>query len=209
MQKANKENTNMINNVLEPTFSYINKRLKCLEEVIIKINSKIDQIFPNLQKTEQYIGNHENRINKIIENIKVLKNSQTVVIKNISSIIGKLLEFGKNKTESRKDDIIFSERNIIKDRFSLRQKNEVDIPTLTYTEIKVLRVLSNSGPKTALEIKDIIGKTREHSARLMKKLYSQGYVLRETRIIPYTYKINETIKESLQFTPSDEVNYDK
>ena len=47
---------------------------------------------------------------------------------------------------------------------------------LTDTEITVLEMLSKEGPKTAPEIKERVQLSREHTARLMKKLYEEGYL---------------------------------
>jgi len=77
---------------------------------------------------------------------------------------------------------------------------EVSLAQLNPTEMEVLRLLYVSGPKTASEIKEVIGRTREHTARLMKKLYVQGYVERSMGTIPFTYKLNERIKKSLEFS---------
>ena len=59
---------------------------------------------------------------------------------------------------------------------------------LTKTEKKILEVLYTDGSKTAPEIEDIIQKTREHTSRLMKKLWVAGYIEREVHIIPYMYR---------------------
>jgi hypothetical protein len=40
-------------------------------------------------------------------------------------------------------------------------------------------------------------KSREHMARLMKKLYMDGYVDRESNHAPFRYKINEKVLEAL------------
>jgi len=59
---------------------------------------------------------------------------------------------------------------------------------LTETENIVLQFLLSEGPKTAREVEAKIEKTREHTARLMKKLWQEGYVERETHKIPFTYR---------------------
>jgi len=54
-------------------------------------------------------------------------------------------------------------------------KREKVLAPLTETELSVLEMLSLEGPKTAPEIKGKIKLSREHTARLMKKLYESGY----------------------------------
>jgi predicted transcriptional regulator len=66
------------------------------------------------------------------------------------------------------------------------------------TDQEVLQILLSQGPKSAPEIQKIIGKTREHTARMMKKLFEQGYVERDTSKIPYTYRINEKLRRVLE-----------
>ncbi len=68
---------------------------------------------------------------------------------------------------------------------------EGSIARLTGTELMVLEILANEGERTVPEIKGRINLTREHTARLMKKLYEQGYLERDMRKVPYSYRINE------------------
>jgi DNA-binding CsgD family transcriptional regulator len=69
---------------------------------------------------------------------------------------------------------------------------------LTDTEIVVLEMLSNEGLKTAPEIKDRVQLSREHTARLMKKLYEKGYLERETGKIPFRYSVKKEMKKFLR-----------
>jgi DNA-binding CsgD family transcriptional regulator len=69
---------------------------------------------------------------------------------------------------------------------------------LTDTEIAVLEMLSAEGPKTAPEIKDRIHLSREHTARLMKKLYEEGYLEREVGKIPFSYSIKKEMEKLLK-----------
>ena len=68
-------------------------------------------------------------------------------------------------------------------------KRDKAMAALTDTEIAVLEMLSSEGPKTAPEIKDRVKLSREHTARLMKKLYEEGYLEREVGKIPFRYSI--------------------
>ena len=66
---------------------------------------------------------------------------------------------------------------------------------LTDTELEVLKMIVDSGEGTVPEIKEIIEKTREHTARLLKKLYDKGFVDRNTSSMPYTYSIRKEIRD--------------
>ena len=48
------------------------------------------------------------------------------------------------------------------------------------------------------EIREKIGLTREHTARLMKKLYKDGYLERDTHKMPYIYRLKEEMQKILK-----------
>jgi DNA-binding CsgD family transcriptional regulator len=73
---------------------------------------------------------------------------------------------------------------------------------LTGTEVSVLEMLATEGPKTAPEIKDRIKLSREHTARLMKRLYEEGYLERETGKIPFKYSVKKEMEKLLKKTES-------
>lgn len=77
-------------------------------------------------------------------------------------------------------------------------KKETALAPLTQTELTVLELLTNEGAKTAPQIRERIKLTREHTARLMKKLYHEGYLERDTTKIPYTYRIKNEMKRLLK-----------
>jgi predicted transcriptional regulator len=58
----------------------------------------------------------------------------------------------------------------------------------------VLRLITNK-PMTSRDIQITLGRSREHTSRLMKKLFEEGYVIRNSDSKPYTYSITEKGKE--------------
>jgi DNA-binding MarR family transcriptional regulator len=66
-------------------------------------------------------------------------------------------------------------------------KREKAMAQLTETELAVLELLVAEGAKTAPDIKERVKLSREHTARLMKKLYEEGYLERDTGKIPFKY----------------------
>lgn len=66
---------------------------------------------------------------------------------------------------------------------------------LTDTELEVLQMIVDFGEGTVPEIRDQINKTREHTARLLKKLYDKGFIDRNTSSMPYRYSIRKEIRE--------------
>ena len=81
-------------------------------------------------------------------------------------------------------------------------KREKALAQLTETELAVLELLVSEGPKTAPEIKERVGLSREHTARLMKKLYEEGYLERETAKIPFKYSVKKEMEKLLKKTES-------
>ncbi len=69
------------------------------------------------------------------------------------------------------------------------------IQQITETEMDVLKMIVDLGEGTVPEIKDVISKTREHTSRLLKKLYEKGYIDRNTSSMPYRYSIRKEIRE--------------
>ena len=54
----------------------------------------------------------------------------------------------------------------------------------------VLGLITNKA-MTSRDIQMASHRSREHTARLMKKLFQEGYVQRNTKTKPYTYSITE------------------
>jgi len=72
------------------------------------------------------------------------------------------------------------------------------LASLTPTERLTLEILRDEGAKTAPEIGKRLKKSREHTSRLMKKLYMEGYVDRESNHAPFRYKLNETLRPTFE-----------
>jgi DNA-binding MarR family transcriptional regulator len=78
----------------------------------------------------------------------------------------------------------------------LRQDAVLD--QLTETELDVLTMIEELGEGSVPEIRDRIGKTREHTARLLKKLFDRGFIDRNTSSMPYRYNIRKEIIELIK-----------
>jgi hypothetical protein len=73
------------------------------------------------------------------------------------------------------------------------------LPSITTpTELQVLTLLVAEGPKSAPEIGQAVGRSREHTARLMKKLYEEGYIRRDQTRIPFRYSVVDRIKQAVK-----------
>ena len=58
----------------------------------------------------------------------------------------------------------------------------------------VLKLITNKS-MTSRDIQITLGRSREHTSRLMKKLFEDGYVKRTTNSKPYTYSVTNKGKE--------------
>jgi len=72
------------------------------------------------------------------------------------------------------------------------------LAALTPTERHTLEILRVEGSKGAPELGKLLKKSREHTSRLMKKLYMQGYVNRESNHAPFRYKLNDEVRSALE-----------
>lgn len=61
----------------------------------------------------------------------------------------------------------------------------------------ILKLLAER-PRTSREVQHAIGRTREHTARLMKKLHDSGLVSRDANAKPFRYNITDAGRERLK-----------
>jgi DNA-binding MarR family transcriptional regulator len=78
----------------------------------------------------------------------------------------------------------------------LQQKDVLD--QLTLTEFNVLALIDELGEVSVPEIREKIEKTREHTARLLKKLFDNGFIDRNTNSMPYRYHLRKEIVELIK-----------
>lgn len=75
----------------------------------------------------------------------------------------------------------------------LQQREVLD--QLTPTELDVLSLIDEMGEGSVPEIREKIQKTREHTARLLKKLFDKGFIDRNTSSMPYRYLLRKEVVE--------------
>ena len=96
-----------------------------------------------------------------------------------------------------------------KQRVVVRQDLSAPIPVqqgnvlaqLTETELSALKKIVELGEGVVPEIKEHLGTTREHTARMLKKLYEFGFVDRSTNAMPYRYSVRKEIRDLIQQQP--------
>jgi hypothetical protein len=167
-----------VNSILAKSDSRINQ-VKLLEKNMVPFKEHLLKFDKEKEDYESKTSNLEIRIQNMDDINQRLK-------KRVETIEAKLIRLTE-MPEIQRDSVIPIRR-------------EKAMSAITETEIKVLELLTNEGGKTAPEIKNRINLSREHTARLMKKLYEKGYLERETGKIPYIYKIKKEMENILNST---------
>jgi DNA-binding MarR family transcriptional regulator len=67
---------------------------------------------------------------------------------------------------------------------------------LTETEIRIMELIESSGSQSARDLSRVLGLSREHVARTLKRLVEGGLLIREGK--PYRYRLTELGKSSLR-----------
>ena len=190
-------------------------------DIVVSFNSqlqrhedKLDAIFHKTtvlssfhDKTRSEVKEHGEQLKKIVSRINVFsaierkapakiqevnRRIETLVTSQ-EEIVEKIREF-----ERVRDKIPTAKAEKAKVEAPIPIKREKALAPLTETELRVLEFLGEEGPKTAPEVRDEIELTREHTARLMKKLYEEGYLERGVQKIPYTYRLKKEMLKILR-----------
>jgi DNA-binding MarR family transcriptional regulator len=166
--------------------------------------SKADAGLKRINSIEKKITSFEGQVSAISEN-------NAGALTQLTGVDAKMRDMG-NAYETLKTKVTALDEQIQKFLTIPEVRSEPVIPikrdkamaALTDTELAVLEMLSMEGAKTAPEIKERVQLSREHTARLMKKLYEKGYLERETGKIPFKYSVKEEMKKLLKKTENPE-----
>jgi DNA-binding MarR family transcriptional regulator len=197
-----------------------------VEDIVLSFNRQIKHENERLEvvayKVEALAGKSDIAVNRADDVGKRLVAMQTKMNVDMEGM-GKMQTW-LEEAEKRARDIVVSQEALatkitgLEDqakRFSMipEAKIEAVIPIrrdkamaqLTETEVSVLEYLAAEGAKTAPDIKERVKLSREHTARLMKKLYEEGYLERETTKIPFRYSVKKEMEKFLKKTESQPV----
>jgi len=218
VRKAQKEYLKARDIIEEIVLSFnreIKHQSERLDIVTFKVEGESAKADGSAEKTE----NVEKKIQFVQEQIDSFSQSRTAITQNVSSIISAISELqskfkGAETTQEqiRAKVVEFEEKiqkiieipEIVPEPV-IPLKRDKAMATLTDTEVQVLEMLSQEGPKTAPEIKERVSLSREHTARLMKKLYEEGYVEREIGKIPFRYSIKAEMEKLLKKTENTHI----
>jgi hypothetical protein len=130
--------------------------------------------------------------------IKDLSNKVDGTNQELESVKSRIEALAKRR-ELKEEPV---ERKVTEERAPMKEpplpmpkKGEGILGKLNSTEFTVLEILDKEGEMTAPKIRERIGKTREHTARLLKKLYDNGFIDRVTGSMPYKYKVRKELKD--------------
>lgn len=142
-------------------------------------------LLERLQKTEKLLGESLNWIKQIADTVLQAPQATSVtssVVEKVPELVASIVQPFANQSSIRTDPSVVRPGSL----------NSITTPT----ELHVLTLLANQGPKSAPEIGRYVGRSREHTARLMKKLFDEGYVRRDQTRIPFRYSTVERVKQS-------------
>ncbi|MEE8565379.1 MAG: helix-turn-helix domain-containing protein [Candidatus Thermoplasmatota archaeon] len=170
-------------------------------------NTKVDNILYDIEELQSSIEKRRKQETYFQDNINDIIKSMTSVFtinkKLVDNFIVMNTKIDKLKTT---DKILYDTLELFKkEQKELLQKPILKLPSdqrksfvkLTRTEIQIIQILLSEGAKTAPKIMDEINKTREHTSRLMKKLWQEGYIERDTNSIPFIYRPTKELKKRI------------
>jgi archaellum component FlaC len=215
IRKAQKEYEKARNFVEDIVLSF-NRELKRetdrVDLIAFKVEGssvKADTSLKKMDNVEKRITPFEEQLGAINHSIAQSTQTNTGILSGLSGLELKIkdIEVSQETLRAKISDIeeqvqkiqIKLPETIIEPQMGVMPiKRDKAMAALTDTEIAVLELLSKEGAKTAPEIKERVRLSREHTARLMKKLYEEGYLEREAGKIPFKYSIKKEMEKLMQ-----------
>ena len=187
-----------------------------LDLITIKVegnSAKADTSLKKIDNVEKRIKPFEEQIGAITQTIsQTLSQNNTSILSGLSCLELKIKDIETTQETLRVKITGFEEQiqkitvapSEIRNEPVIMIKRDKAMAALTDTEIAVLEMLSKEGTKTAPEIKETVHLSREHTARLMKKLYEEGYLERQAGKIPFRYSIKKEMANLMQKAESNQ-----
>ncbi len=189
-----------------------NKQLKVQDERLTDIAQKTYALSSKSDETEKTIRGFDQQLVELATKVKTASEKEQTALLRLDDDEKKMEELHSvQKDLLKKVEVLdrveremppMPEANI---EAVIPIKRERALAPLTETELTVLETLAAGGDKTAPEINKNLQLSREHMSRLMKKLYVNGYLERNTQKIPYTYRIKEEMLRILKKKAEGEV----
>ena len=191
--------------VVDDVIISFNKQLRTQENRLNVVAHKTEVTASQSEKTAKKMEEYEGRLATFTPKMKPISEVEQKVSAEIENMDKRMNEISM-KQEKNMQRIEEVEKARRKPTVTPEAKIEAAIPIkreralapLTQTELSVLEILAAEGRKTAPEIRERVKLTREHTARLMKKLYEEGYLERNVQKIPYAYSIKKEMQKILK-----------
>lgn len=181
------------------------KKIDNIERRILPFEDKVSE----LSEQKRTLENQKRLLESQLNQINSIAQSNIDISQALSGLDFKVKDIEVNQ-ENFKQKISGFEEQIKRIAFTTSEfkveaampvvpiKRDKALASLTNTEVAVLEMLAAEGSKTAPEIKDRVQLSREHTARLMKKLYEEGYLEREVGKIPFRYSVKKEMEKFLR-----------
>ena len=173
-----KRNKEIIKHNLDIRMLQLEEQLKEQKEMSNLLMKQIEIILSRTSHANTILDNTNNLINTL---------NQTILNKNISHLHDVLVV---EHHVSSKSNIMQSQIQTNNDYLSQSQKEDNDNNRHNSTVEYILKKIENNSLSTR-EIQKIIGRSREHTSRLMKKLYDNRFVERNINSKPFKYTITD------------------
>ena len=170
-------------------------------------NDKVDNIIYDVEEVQSSIEKRRKQENYFQENINDLIKSMTSVFIINKKLVDNLIIINTKIDELKAaDKMLYNTiESFKKEQIESLQKPILNLPPdqrksfvkLTRTERQIIQILLSEGAKTAPKIMGEISMTREHTSRLMKKLWQEGYIERDTYSIPFIYRPTKELKKRI------------
>lgn len=192
--------------VLKDIILSFNRQLRQEAEKVESVAYKLEAVSAKNGSVSEKMTNIEGKMELLESKVKSMLKVKEGILAKFDSLENELRDVTKLQKElsikiseiEEKATANISPVHELKVEAAIPIRREKAIAPLTETELTVLEMLSSEGPKTAPEIKERIKLSREHTARLMKKLYEEGYLERETGKIPFKYRIKKEMEKILK-----------
>jgi DNA-binding MarR family transcriptional regulator len=183
--------------VAEAVVSEYTRRLQNYDKVIGELRAKIDGL--ELVLAQRSDSRHSNDVGIVAHDSsqKYHKISQSGEAHVSQSHSSEVISHSKSQNESESLQSASSViPNIITSKDVTHNHDMNDQTLRLSTPDHILNLLSQK-PRTSKEIQKEIGKTREHTSRLMRKLYESNLVARDDNSKPFKYHITESGRREL------------
>jgi hypothetical protein len=174
------------------------KQLQRQEEHLGSVSQRVEVTAAKSDKMSSRLGEQESQFEARVAawTTKALATLNLEDLKReMQNVKEKVQELSRAQEEWKQRAVTVSEAQI---ETAFPIKRERALAPLTETELRVLEFVAAQGERTAPEIKEVLKLTREHTARLMKKLYEEGYLERRSEKAPYVYRVKEEMLRILK-----------